>query len=204
MGRTNEFRGFIGRIRSDIDADATEILVSNSSHIQEGGKAYVKLGSGVNAEWISYTGRERNQEGTFNLTGVTRGILGTMARIHLNGTSIDAPHQYVNCQRARFGTRAVKHAPGRPVVPVGVLEGCTRGVADTVAAAHAKGAKIAIFANVDDAIRMTAAHELGHVLRIKHTVNRHIMNKAIGRGSYLNNGLYNDYLQESKNEVNTR
>ena len=90
------------------------------------------------------------------------------------------------------------------IIPVGILEGCTRGVADTVAAAHAKGAKIAIFSKVNDALRMTAAHEMGHVLRIKHTINRHIMTTEIGRGSYLNNGLYNDYLQESKNELNTR
>ena len=73
-----------------------------------------------------------------------------------------------------------------------------------MAAAHAKGAKIVIFSNVDNAIRHVAAHEMGHVLRIKHTVNRHIMTTEIGRGSYLNNGLYNDYLQESKNELNTR
>ena len=90
------------------------------------------------------------------------------------------------------------------IIPVGILEGCTRGVADTVAAAHAKGAKIAIFSNVDDAIRMTAAHELGHAVDIDHGfVDRMIMYAGFGRGAYLNNGLHDTYTQKSKDEVNT-
>jgi hypothetical protein len=133
-------------------------------------------------------------------TSLTRGgVLGTTATSHLAGAKIRVPHQYTVCTRGQFGTEAAVHAVGSDILPIGVFTGAT------VVGAHDAGADISHYSNLDDAIRQVAAHEAGHAVDISHVVDselRHIMFPAMYRGSFLENGIFDDYTVQSKGEFN--
>ena len=122
------------------------------------------------------------------------------------GASVVIPVQYCDCQRGCFGTKASDIGVGLPILPVGVLENCTRAMVKTKLAAHPAGSHISYFSN-DDAIRETAAHEASHAVHIVQHRDNSIMQAGEARGAYLGNGLnglYDNYLQDSLNELETK
>ncbi len=162
---------------------------------------FVRIGSGETAEWVSYSGRTIT-DGTVTLTGVTRGLFGTLDRNHAAGTPYQRPSQFI-VNRGAFGTAAAAIPVNTAVKPVGVFTNVTRGIANTVAVAHTEGEAIRVF-STDDALRETVAHEFGHAIGMDPHRAGSIMQGEYARGAFLGNGTFEDFLGTSQDEIDAR
>ncbi len=202
--------GRFGKIKITIVIADNEIEIKNVGSMPNppdaGQFVYMKIGDGEDAEWVSYEDVDP-LVGGFKLKKVQRGLLGTDAIGHAVDTDVLIPYQYYNSKRGQYGTVEQDIAVGSTIQSVGLLKTVQRAQADTAFAAHVDSTTFKIFANVDDAIRMTAAHETAHVTQVTHAEGRKIMSEVLKRGAYLDvagTGIYDDYVQESKDEFNAR
>jgi hypothetical protein len=187
------YLGGNGKIKAVAVGDV-KVGLSSFTGLRDPGGAYIVYAK-IEDEWISYTGVDG---ATNDLTGVTRGVLGSTAAAHAAGKSILFPAQMLNCLRGQLGTAAAVHAVNKNVVPLGVLLTLTRGVAPTAAAAHAANTSFFVFSNVNDPIRQTCAHEAGHAVSLDHDVNAQIMQEFLSPGAFLTNGVYNAWNAQDK------